>query len=253
MIELTPLFFLSTFFAGVLMFLAPCTLPLIPAYLGFISGVTHKELQDMAPHSLRRMVLKNALMFVLGFTIVFMVLGILAGVAGALLAPFRDTLTLAGGVVIVFFGLFMLGVFNVSFLTRERRIRMPHLFTLGTSASSLLLGAAFAFGWTPCIGPVLGTVLFFAGSTETLLTGAFLLALFSLGFAVPFLGIALAIGQATRLVERAAPYLRAVSVIGGIVLVILGVTLLIGSTPLTEWFFRLFDYLDFEEALLRYL
>lgn len=243
----------SAFVAGLLMFLAPCTLPLLPAYLGFISGITHKELANGVSRRARRQVLLNALMFVLGFTAVFMALGLLAGVAGTLLAPVRQWLAIIGGVLIIVFGLFMLGVLKFSFFARERRPRLPPALTLGTPASSLLLGAAFAFGWTPCIGPILGTVLFFAGSTETIMTGAFLLMVFSLGFAVPFLLLALLMSQATRLVGKVVPYLRAMSMVGGAVLVIIGVSLVFGDTLLTEWFFRLFDHLDFGEALMRYL
>lgn len=253
MIDITPVFLFSVFFAGIVMFLAPCTLPLLPAYLGFISGVTHKEVAEGVSPMARRKVFKNALMFVCGFTAVFVFFGILAGVAGTVLGPVREWLTLVGGVLIILFGLFMIGILKLSFFSRTHRVTLPPALTVGTPVSSFLLGSAFAFGWTPCIGPLLGTVLFAAGSLETLLSGALLLLVFSLGFAVPFLLLAFLIGQATRVIEKLAPFLRIVSILGGVVLVLLGLALIFGNSPLTDWFFRLFDYFDFEEALLPYL
>jgi len=248
-----PLFFVSVFIAGVLMFLAPCTLPLLPAYLGFISGVTQTELAEGVSKRARNDILRNASMFVLGFTVVFAFFGMFAGAVGSFVAPLRELLTVIGGVVILLFGLFTLGTVNINLFARERRLQLPKAFTLGTPTSSALVGAAFAFGWTPCIGPILATVLLFAGSTETILAGVLSLVVFAAGFAVPFLLLALLISQSTRFIEKATPYLRAVSLVGGVVLVLLGISLIVGQTPLTDWFFRLFDYLDFEEALMPYL
>ena len=253
MLELTPFVIGAVFFAGVLMFLAPCTLPLLPAYLGYISGVAYDALHKGASSHVRRRVFQQALLFVVGFTVVFMVLGLLASFAGAVLAPVRQALTVIGGVLIIVFGLYMIGVIRIAFLSRARRLHLPRALTPGASMSTLLLGAAFALGWTPCIGPLLGAVLFYASTTETLLLGAGLLLVFSLGFAIPFLLLALFLGQATNVVERIAPYLRGVSVVGGIVLVLFGIMLVFGHTPLTDWFFSIFNGLDYEEALLKYL
>jgi cytochrome c-type biogenesis protein len=253
MYGIEPLFFVSVFVAGILMFLAPCTLPLLPAYLGFVSGVTQTELRDGVSHLSRRRILKNAAFFVVGFTLIFALFGLLAGFAGSLLGQLREVLTIVGGVLIIFFGLFMLGTLRVSFLERERHLQLPKVFRVGTPGSSALLGAAFAFGWTPCIGPILATVLLYAGSLETIVTGVFALIVFAAGFSVPFLLLALLISQSSRFVERATPYLRAITLIGGIVLIILGLSLILGQTPLTAWFFRLFDHLDFEKLLLPYL
>ncbi|MBP9760503.1 MAG: sulfite exporter TauE/SafE family protein [Candidatus Pacebacteria bacterium] len=250
---LTPLFLLSVFLAGILMFLAPCTLPLLPAYLGFISGVTQAELAEGVSARARRLILLNALTFVLGFSMVFIFFGLLAGVAGTVLAPLRSVLSLLGGALIIVFGLFMLGILKLSFFTREHRVVIPKALTIGTPLSAFLLGGAFAFGWTPCIGPILGTVLFFASSTDTMFTGALLLSIFSLGFAVPFLILALLISQATHFVRKATPFLRMVSMVGGAVLVVLGLNLMLGDTILTGWFFHIMQYLDFQGFLQRYL
>jgi cytochrome c-type biogenesis protein len=249
-----PFLFISTFIAGVLTFLAPCTLPLLPAYLGYISGLTHKELTDPLPgNGVRVRVFKHAFAFVFGFTLVFVTFGLLAGFAGGMLAPVRSVLTVAGGAIVFIFGLFLLGVFKLQYLTRERRLTLPERFRRGTPATSFLLGSAFAFGWTPCIGPILGTVLYFASATETLTTGAALLFVFSVGFALPFMLLALVIERAGEYVTRAAPYLRAVSIVGGVVLLILGTHLMFGDTVVSEWFFRLFEYVNIEDALIPYL
>jgi len=243
----------SVFLAGVLMFLAPCTLPLLPAYLGYMSGVTRAEMEGQRPAVRRRHVVKHALFFVVGFSVVFILFGSLVGFAGTVLAPMRAILEVVGGVLILVFGLFMLGVLNLPFLVRERRVKVPAFFTLGTPLSSLALGAAFAVGWTPCIGPIYGTVLFYVSGTETVFAGAFLLFVFSLGFSIPFLLVAAGLGTATKVIDRAGPVLRFVSLLGGAVLVLLGLSLILGDTALTEWFFRLFDSPALEEALLPYL
>ncbi len=252
--ELEPILFFSSFFAGILMFLAPCTLPLLPAYLGFISGVTEKELQNFETKKIAtKHILKNSLMFVFGFSFIFILSGMLAGLLGSFFIPsFGTAIKIVGGLIIIIFGLFMMGLLKTSFLMRERRFSAPKWFTIGTPISSLSLGAAFAVGWTPCIGPVYGTILFYAGSTETMFAGALLLAVFAVGFSLPLLGLALLISQATRLVEKILPYLHVFSKIGGFVLVILGLVLVFGDTQLTNWFFRIFEHVDFGEAIMSY-
>lgn len=255
MIELSPFFFFSAFFAGVLMFLAPCTLPLLPAYLGFISGVTEVEIRGPETRKRARMlVMKNSLMFVLGFSSVFMVTGLTAGLLGNVVFPIiGKVLSTIGGIIVIVFGLFLMGGFKSNFLNKERRLAVPKWVNIGTPISSALLGGAFAIGWTPCIGPVYGTILIYASTSETLLTGALLLGIFVIGFSIPFLLSAALISQASWAVEKALPYLHIVSMIGGVLLIILGTTLLIGHTELTNWFFHFFDYLDFEGVVQPYL
>jgi cytochrome c-type biogenesis protein len=251
--DITPLFIFSTFVAGIATFLAPCTLPLLPAYIGFLSGITQEGARSDTTSTKRKKVLKNALAFVLGFSLVFILFGLLAGLAGTLFTSTREVLTVVGGVFMLFFGFFMLGLFNWSFLVKERRVRLPQLQGMGTPLTSFFLGNAFAAGWTPCIGPVLGTVLFFASTEETILGGMFLLAIFSLGLALPFLLVALMLDRATEAVTRITPYLHILSRLGGVVLILLGFHMLFGDTPLTTWFFDALRYLDFEHLLLRFL
>lgn len=230
------------------MFLAPCTLPIVPGYLAFIAGVPAGQ----AGSSRRRIVI-NALAFVIGFSIVFIVLGSFAASLGSLLGPWRGLLGRAAGAIIILFGLTMLGVFNIPLLSGERRIRLPKWLSLGHPHSSFLIGALFALGWSPCIGPILGTILFFASASATALQGAILLAVFSLGLAVPFLLCAWAIGQAEGFVQRAGALTRVLSIIGGVILVVLGVLMLTNTMGLlVAWGFGIFDGAGYDR-LLNYL
>lgn len=197
---------IPTFIAGTITFLAPCTLPLVPGYLGFISGVSLKDLQD--PGKARRVRFKiflNGLLYVIGFSTVFIILGSLFGLGGQALTKYRVVLAEVGGVLVILFGIFMLGIFNkltiFKYLSAERQFNPVRRLTPGNPFSSLIFGATFAFGWTPCVGPILGSVLLLASASATVLEGAFLLLVFSLGLAVPFLLIALGVGSATRFIQ----------------------------------------------------
>jgi len=221
---------LPAFFAGILTFLAPCTLPLVPGYLGFISGVAMDDLNDpKKAGKARRKIFINGLLYVIGFSVVFVVLGTLAGIGGAALGQYRVLLGRIGGAFVILFGLYMMNVLKLPFLNfLQGKIHIPGLNKLkpGTPVSSLIFGSAFAFGWTPCVGPILGSVLLLAATGTTVGQGAFLLSVFSLGLAVPFLIIAAGIGSAAERINSFARYLNWVSVIGGVFLVFLGVLLL---------------------------
>src|SRR3989344_1066732 len=147
--------FAGAFVAGMLMFLAPCTLPVVPGYLAFIAGIPLSALSNpAAKRSARRVVFKNALAFVLGFSIVFILLGASAGLIGIFIGPWRYVLAKFGGVVLVFFGLTMLGILRLPILSGERHMRLPSFLKLGHLSSSALIGVLFALGWSPCIGPI---------------------------------------------------------------------------------------------------
>jgi len=254
MIELSIGFILASFFAGLLTFLAPCTLPLVPAYLGFISGVDQDALKNPATASAaRRKIFLNGLAFIVGFSLIFIAFGVLAGFAGTALAPYRIWLARIGGVFVILFGLFMLGFFKLPFFQTDKRIPIPKWLTLGKPSSSLFIGGTFALGWTPCVGPILGSILLLAGTSGTALTGGIMLTVFSIGLAIPFLLIALVFSKATVYIDRISKYLKAVSIIGGIFLILLGLLLATDNFGLTiQYGYELFDFINYDR-LLEYL
>lgn len=242
----------SSFIAGILTFLAPCTLPLVPAYLGFISGSSLEDLENpVVAKKARGKIFLNGFFFMLGFSAVFIVMGTLVGFIGAaLLAPYRRWLGRIGGVFVIIFGLFMLNVLNIPFLTREKQIKAPALFKRGKPLNSFILGSAFAFGWTPCVGPILGSILLLASTSTTALQGAFLLTIFSAGLAIPFLLIAAGIGSSSRYIQSISPYLSVISVIGGIFLIMLGVLLVTEKIGvLISHSYGLFRFINYDRLL----
>lgn len=242
---------IPAFIAGILTFLAPCTLPLVPGYLGFISGVSLDDLKD--PTKSKKAHLKiflNGLFFVIGFSAVFIALGTLAGFAGRGLFQYRFWLSRIGGIFVIIFGLFMMGVLKFNFLNKERRIRVPLVFRQGKPLSSFILGSTFAFGWTPCVGPILGSILTLAAVSATAWQGAILLSVFSLGLAIPFLIIALAVNEASKHLQKALKYIHILYFISGGFLVFIGILLLTNSMDLwISYSYRLFDFINYDKLL----
>lgn len=242
---------IPAFIAGILTFLAPCTLPLVPGYLGFISGVSTSDLQDPTRAKIaRRKIFLNGVLYVIGFSLVFIVLGSLFGLGGAALIKYRLWFSRIGGVFVIFFGLFMMGILKLPFLNVEKHIGGVKALKPGNPTSSLIFGAAFAFGWTPCVGPILGSILTLAASSATIGQGAFLLAVFSLGLAVPFLIIAASVGSASAYLAKLSKYLNVISVIGGVFLVFLGVLLLTNNLGVwISYFYQIFNFINYEKLL----
>lgn len=181
---------LTALLGGLISFVSPCVLPLVPPYLCYIGGVSLSELEEVGPEkAATRGVVRAALGFVAGFTTVFVALGATASVIGRTVSAYAGTLTVIGGILVVLMGLHFIGVFRFAFLNREARLHVrdvePGL------AGAYLLGLAFAFGWTPCIGPVLAAILGIAGASDTVGEGAALLAVYSLGLGVPFVAAAI--------------------------------------------------------------
>lgn len=247
-------FIASAFVAGLITFLAPCTLPLVPAYLGFISGVDPEALKDPQRRAeVQRRIVINGLFFIVGFTLVFVIFGALAGFVGQGLAPYRIWLSRVGGVFVILFGLLMLGVFRLPFLEREHKMKFPSWIAVGKPTSSSIIGAVFALGWTPCVGPILGSILLLASSSSTALTGAFLLFVFSIGLGIPFMIVAFGFAHASARIAKAQKWLKWVSLIGGVFLVFLGVLLLTNSfSLLVSWGFQFFGFLEYD-GLLEFL
>ena len=207
------------FAAGLLSFLSPCVLPLVPSYLAYVGGTS-------AQAKTRAVVLGNSLLFILGFSLVFIALGASASALGSLLRDYRSPFMTASGVLVVVFGLVMLGVFKLPFLYRDTR----RAFTGDSSTSwgAVLLGVAFAAGWTPCIGPVLGGVLTLAGATGTLSQGVLLLTSYALGLAIPFFLAALAVESFLKFSVSFRRYLPWVERAAGGLLVVAGVLMVTG-------------------------
>lgn len=242
---------IPAFIAGLLTFLAPCTLPLVPGYLGFISGVSSNQAEAS---QVRGRVFLNGVFYVLGFSLVFIALGTLFGLLGAAVGPYRSWLATIGGVFVILFGLYMTGVFDklsfLNFLQSEKHFSFTKRLKPGNPLSSFIFGGTFAFGWTPCVGPILGSILTLAAAHATVGQGAFLLTVFSLGLAVPFLLIALGVGHAAHYIKKITPYLKAISVIGGLLLIILGVLLLTGQFGAwIAFFYRLFNFINYQNLL----
>jgi cytochrome c-type biogenesis protein len=217
------------FAAGLLSFLSPCVLPLVPSYIGFLTGMS---LPEMAVR--RRVALLHALLFVLGFSLVFMVLGASATALGRALNYYQQWLQRIGGVLIILFGLVCLGVIRAPFLGQERRVQMEQK-PVGFLGSALV-GMAFGAGWTPCIGPVLGAILGLAATTQDLSRGLLLLAMYSAGLAVPFLIAAVALDAFLDWFQRFRRYLPWVMRASGALLILVGVLMATGEfTRLAGW------------------
>lgn len=220
---------LIAFTAGGLSFLSPCVLPLIPSYMSFITGMS---LDEMGEH--RGAAFTHALLFVSGFTLIFLMLGATASSLGRLLQFHQVWLERFGGVLIIFFGLYLLGVFRLGALARERRVHIQNK-PLGY-AGSVLVGVAFGAGWTPCIGPILGAILMYAGTQGSMAQGVVLLLFYSLGLAVPFLVAALAVERFIKWFQRYRQYMPLVTKVSGGILLFLGLLLLSGYfSLLASW------------------
>ena len=246
-----PSLIIPAFIAGILTFLAPCTLPLVPGYLGFISGVSAQDLQDpLKSKSARRKIFLIGFLFVVGFSFIFILLGSLFGLGGSALAQYRIWLSRIGGIFVILFGLFMIGILRLPFLNIEKNIGRIKALKPGNPTSSLIFGATFAFGWTPCVGPILGSILTLAAASATVGQGAFLLSVFSLGLAVPFLIIAVGIGSASNYISKLSKYLNVISIVGGLFLVFLGILLFANKLGLwIAYFYQWSDFINYERLL----
>ena len=212
------------FSAGLFSFLSPCILPLIPSYISFITGISFEAFSSTEERSkLRRTTVVHSLLFILGFSLVFILLGASATYAGQLLQKYQYLLTKIGGVIIIVLGIHLTGIINLKFLQREKKVHLREkpLGYLGT----VLVGMTFSAGWTPCIGPILGSILIVASTSQKVITGIALLSFYSLGLALPFFASSLAINSFLGYFKRFRPYLRWVPLISGILLIGVGVML----------------------------
>ena len=216
---------IAAFLAGLVSFLSPCVLPLVPGYVSLISGAGVEELKSQEGQLLRKVML-NSIGFILGFSVVFVSLGAISTEFGQLLAIYKSKLAVVAGVVIILFGLHLTGIFRINALYADKRLH--NLKGGSTVGGAFLIGFAFAFGWTPCVGPILAVILGFAAAQDSVTKGIFLLAIYSLGLAVPFLLTSLGIERFLKFYSRFRAHMHAVEVASGALLIALGVLLVMG-------------------------
>jgi cytochrome c-type biogenesis protein len=231
--------FLAAFVAGVLSFISPCVLPLIPGYLSYISGLTLDEMQGtgetaMSFGTARRRVLSASIFFILGFSFVFICFGAAASVLGQYMLERQRLLAKIAAVIVILFGLHTMGVLRIGWLYSEKRVQVERKPT--TLFGAFFVGLAFAFGWTPCIGPILAGILAIAGTQQTVGQGVRLLAVYSAGLGLPFLLTALAINQFFTVFKRIRRHYHAIEVVSGLLLVLIGVLIFTNRfTLIAKW------------------
>ncbi len=238
--------YISALIGGLLTFLAPCTLPLIPAYLGFLAGARNTTQQPQ-----KKKVMLNAFLFTVAFSSVFIFFGLISGTIGNFFILHRALISQIGGILVICFGLSMLGVFELPQLFSQKKT--PAYLSAGEPSSAFLLGLLFALGWSPCLGPILGTILVIAGASATAMHGASLLLVYSIGLALPFLVIAYVYGTSFSYLPVLARLLPYINNIGGIMFLGIGVLLIMGNFGLLNvwveelfgntWYNSLMDYM----------
>jgi len=238
MSELSSIVVLTAFAAGIVSFLSPCVLPLVPGYLSYVTGVCI----DGSERS-KMQVLPLSILFVLGFSAVFVTLGASASALGRLLLAYRYEMNLAGGVLVIAFGIFMLGgMRGIGWLYREQRfnVKMPS----GQPLAAFAMGTAFGFGWTPCIGPVLGAILTMSAIGTSISEGVSLLAIYSLGLGVPFILSALFMRGLAQRYQTLRNFGRAAQIAAGIIMILMGVAMVTGRiTAFSYWLLETFPVL----------
>ena len=233
----------AAFAAGLISFLSPCVLPLVPPYLVYLTGATIERVQnDEEERASRRAVMIAALVFVLGFSTVFVALGASASYIGSFIRAWSAQFSILAGIVIMIMGLHFLGLTRIGFLMREGRLTAPKPVGLW---GAYVMGLAFAFGWTPCIGPILAAILSFAASESTVTKGAGLLAIYSAGLGIPFLVAAFMVEQFSSVFARMKKHLAKVERVMGVLLVLTGIAFLTGGVSwVSIWLLETFPALQ---------
>ena len=231
---------LIAFSAGLLSFISPCVLPLVPSYITYITGVSFKELTDAKSRSrLRWVTVSHSLLFIMGFSAIFILMGASASYLGQVLARYQYWMMKGGGVLIIILGIHFTGIINLPFLQMERRfeLRGKPLGYVG----SFLVGIVFAAGWTPCIGPILSTILLYAGTSQSFSKGLLLLTVYSLGLGFPFFLSSLAFNSFLSAFERIKRYMRVITLVSGLFMIAIGILFL------TDTFREINTYLNIFE------
>lgn len=230
----------TAFLFGVLSFLSPCVLPLVPGYISFISGLSFEELENEKKFLFKTFL--SSVFFVLGFSVVFVSLGASATAVGKFLSDNMNVISKVAGVIIVLFGLHMTGIFKIKFLNYEAKLKTQGK-PLGL-IGAFIIGFAFAFGWTPCIGPVLATILVLASQQETVKQGILLLSVYSLGLGIPFILTSLSINLFFKWFSKIRKHLNVVEIVSGVILILLGILIFTNSLGLVSaYIMKLFPFL----------
>jgi cytochrome c-type biogenesis protein len=224
--------------AGILSFLSPCVLPIVPPYLAYMGGIS---MGDMRGNEVaRRRIILPALFFVLGLSTIFLLLGFTASMLGTFFLTYQDRFAQISGVIVIIFGLHFLGVFRIPLLDREARLDAG--VQGGSALGAYVLGLAFAFGWTPCIGPQLGAILSLAAQEGSLARGTTLLGVYALGLGLPFLLAAIFVERSMGFMTKIKPYMKTIERVMGVLLLVVGVALLTGAfTSFSFWLLETFD------------
>ncbi|TDX31652.1 cytochrome c-type biogenesis protein [Modicisalibacter xianhensis] len=243
MLEIANIGLLTAFVAGLISFVSPCVLPLVPGYLSFVAGRTLGQIQE-ANRRERLKVISQAMWFVLGFSTIFLILGASATAIGRLLLTYRQEANLIGGGIIILFGVFMTGILPLHWLQQEWRFIGKLKDEGGGPGAAYLLGVAFAFGWTPCIGPILGAILTVSASTANVSSGLALLAVYSLGLGIPFLLTAISLDRFLQHQTFLRRWGRSMHIVAGLIMVGMGVLMITGQlTALSYWLLATFPAL----------
>lgn len=215
---------LAAFGAGLLSFLSPCVLPLVPSYISYVTGLSVDQLQRSTEREQRRKtIMLNSLLFIAGFSAIFMAMGASASLLGQWLFDYQEYLRKAGGFLIMLLGLYVLGVFNLGWLATDTRLQFQNR-PWGYSGS-FFIGVAFAAGWTPCIGPILGTILLYASTSDTVMDGFTLLGFYSLGLGIPLFAAAICLDRFLSHVKLVRRYMKLISIASGVLLIAVGLLL----------------------------
>jgi cytochrome c-type biogenesis protein len=226
---------LAAFSAGLLSFVSPCVLPLVPSYISYITGLSVEQLTDVSERAkFKKAIVLNSLLFIAGFSAVFIAFGASASLLGQVLVTYQDSIRRIGGVLIVIFGLYLLGVLNLNFLKMEHRYQFRN--RPAGYLGSFFIGVAFAAGWTPCVGPVLGSILLYAGTTDSMVDGVVLLTSYSLGLGLPLFLTALGVDRFLAYFKEVRAYLWGVSTVSGVLLVVVGVMIYANSLTMVTSF-----------------
>jgi cytochrome c-type biogenesis protein len=229
---------IAAFVAGLVSFLSPCVLPLVPGYVSLISGVGVEELKGQEASLLRKVML-NSIAFIIGFSIVFVTLGAISTEIGQVAARYKSLLAQVAGVVIILFGLHLTGILRINALYADKRL---HNVKGGSTAwGAFVVGFAFAFGWTPCVGPILAVILGLAAAQDSVTKGILLLTIYSLGLAVPFLLTSLGIERFLNFYGRFRRHMHALEIASGGLLIVLGVLLVFGRFTLLARYFSVLN------------